>query len=179
MLTKRTRPRFVLWHGVIGGIVAAMTFMVFQMTAAAAHEGSAFIPPRVLASLIFGEQALTATVPLLTALAVGMVVHVVLSILFGLAFVGLLTVFRQLCSSWRMMLVYGSLFGFALWIVNFRIIGSILFPQLLTVDQFWMGFLPHAAIIGLGLAVYVSLVRYAPRGVFNPSYRVCYVGTSV
>jgi len=175
MLTKRTRPRFVLWHGVIGGIVAAMTFMVFQMTAAAAHEGSAFIPPRVLASLIFGEQALTATVPLLTALAVGMVVHVVLSILFGLAFVGLLTVFRQLCSSWRMMLVYGSLFGFALWIVNFRIIGSILFPQLLTVDQFWLGFVSHTFFFGMVLGAYFAIARYGTVGTLYTGHEACRV----
>jgi uncharacterized membrane protein YagU involved in acid resistance len=173
MASKQTSPGFVLWHGIVGGVISGITLMVFQMTAAAAQEGSAFIAPRLLASLVFGEDALFATFPLPPALVVGMVLHLMISVAFGVLFVYLLTVFRRVCTSWRMLLAYGLAFGFALWAVNYRVLGSILFPQLLSVDQFWLGFIAHTFFFGMTLGAYLAIVRYGRVGTMILGYQAC------
>lgn len=58
-----------------------------------------------------------------------------------------------------LLLLYGSLFGLALWIVNFLIIAPIVCPQFTMVDQFWMGFVAHTFFFGTVLGGYIVAVR--------------------
>ncbi len=121
--------------------------------------GGAFADPlRLISSMVLGVDALSPTFPVVTATVVGIIVHMVLSAIFGVIFFYLLALFNQLDSPASLLLLYGSLFGLALWIVNFLIIAPIVFPQFTLVDQFWNGFVAHTFFYGTVIGGYAASV---------------------
>lgn len=90
---------------------------------------------------------------------VGLIIHMILSAIYGVIFVYLLFYARHLTTSTGLLLVYGSLFGLVLWVINFLVIAPIAFPQFTQVDQFWNGFLAHTFFYGTVLGAYVAMVR--------------------
>ncbi len=118
-----------------------------------------FGPLRLIGSIILGQQALAPTYPLASAAIVGLIVHMVMSMMFGLIFIYLLAALRQAQASTGRLLVYGSLFGLALWVVDFLILAPILFPQFTMVNQFWNGFIAHTFFFGTMIGGYVSILK--------------------
>ena len=159
MAIERRSNQQLLLHGVVGGVLAGVVFMLAEMLISAAMGGPVFGPLRMIGSIVLGAQALAATFPLATAALVGLIVHLVLSAIYGVIFVYLVAYTRQMDASTGMLLLYGALFGFALWVINFLIVAPIAFPQFTMVDQFWMGFVPHTIFFGAVLGGYVAVVR--------------------
>lgn len=163
MAVEQRQARSLLLHGVIGGIIAGIVFAMFEMVVAMMMGDSFFAPLRMIGSMVLGTEALMPTYPLLTAAMVGLIVHMILSAIYGAIFVYLLAYTDQLVGSTGLLLLYGSLFGLALWIVNFLIIAPFVWPQFTMVDQFWMGFVAHTFFFGTVLGGYVAAAR--PGGV--------------
>lgn len=159
MATERRSNEQLLLHGAVGGILAGVVFILAEMLISAAMGGPFFGPLRMIGSIVLGPQALAGTFPLATAALVGLVVHLVLSAIYGVIFVYLLAYIRQLDASTGLLLLYGALLGFALWVINFLIVAPVAFPQFTMVDQFWMGFVPHTIFFGAVLGGYVAAVR--------------------
>jgi hypothetical protein len=112
-----------LKHGLIGGIVAGIVFAAFEMVIAAILDGPSgfFMPLRMIGGIAIGQQALDPGTSLLAAGSAGLVVHV-LSAAYGIAIAGVARYVPALVSSATILIVWTSLAGFGLWLVNFYVI---------------------------------------------------------
>ena len=113
--------------GIIGGIAAGIVFAIFEMIMAAVLNGSDafFMPLRMIGGIGLGQTALDPSTSLLTAGAAGFVIHMILSMMYGVVVAGVLALVGPLSRSTVSILVVSSLAGFALWIVNFFVLAGI------------------------------------------------------
>lgn len=113
-----------LLRGAIGGFLAGLVFigvtMWFVTTLGNAAEG----PLRLISTLVLGREAMPAGE---TNVALGAVVHVVLSILFGATFGLVAPMFRTNGT----VALAGGAFGALLYVVNFQVLGRLFFEQFL------------------------------------------------
>src|ERR671935_2382618 len=89
--TRRIDTGWWVKHGIIGGIVGAIGMMLAEMIIAAGMGMDAFMPPRMIAGIVLGPSAMQPNTPLMTAAPVGMLLHLVLSIIYGLIFAGIVS----------------------------------------------------------------------------------------
>jgi hypothetical protein len=156
----RDDARKAALDGVGYGLVAGMIFAVAQLVVAM-HAGNALLPLRMSASVILGASALDALSVGATAV-VGLGVHLVLSALFGLAY-GLLDGNRpqEPERSPARQAGFGTLYGLALWLIDFQLIGRLTHPWFLGAPQLGQAML-HSFFFGLPLALmYVQRARHA------------------
>lgn len=149
----------LFWQGVAGGVISGIIFAMAEMILNVFLGKPFFGPLKLISSIVLGRPALAPTYPLLSAAAVGLIVHMIMSMIFGLIFIYLLAAAKQLRASTGWLLIYGSLFGIALWVVNFQILAPAIFPQFTTVNQFWNGFFAHTFFFGTMIGGYVSIVK--------------------
>jgi hypothetical protein len=119
-----TRPGVMSYviRGAIGGLVAGAVFIGVTMWFVSTMGNPAVAPFNLISSIVLGADALqngSASVPL------GVAVHVFNSLLFG-AILGLVA--SRLPND-ATIAVAGLVFGLALYIVNFQIIGRFVLPQ--------------------------------------------------
>jgi hypothetical protein len=157
------RPAELLRHGLIAGVVAGITLVTEEMLATVLLGGSASDPFRLVASVVFGRQALSPDFALWIALLVGAAAHLALSVLCGLVFVLLVAGAYQLSARLPLLLIYGVLYGLALWELNVLTVLHLLFPQVAPLfglaNQIWNGIVAYAIFYGLVLGAYVAFVR--------------------
>ena len=158
--TIEQKPKVRLfWQGVAGGIISGIIFAMAEMILNVLLGKPFFGPLRLIGSIVLGQQALAPTYPLVSAAIVGLIVHMIMSMIFGLIFIYLLAAVKQAQALTGRLLVYGSLFGLALWVVNFLILAPVLFPQFTMVNQFWNGFFAHTFFFGMMIGGDVSIVK--------------------
>jgi hypothetical protein len=154
----------LLLHGIVGGIIAGLVFAVADMVMAVAVMDAPFYAPLLMiGAIVLGPQTMDPGYPVAQAAAAAIPLHMMMSALYGVVFVYLLALLRQLSASTPVLLVLGSIFGLALWVVNFLIIAPIAFPWFAMVDQFWLGFVAHTFFFGTVIGAYVAATR--PAGV--------------
>lgn len=108
--------------GAVGGFIAGVVFIAINSWFVSTQGRPALAPFKLISSIVLGRDALmegTASVP------VGMVVHSVLSILFGVVFALIAPLFRSNGTVALGGVVYGGL----LYFVNFLVLGQTVFPQ--------------------------------------------------
>lgn len=160
------RPaRELLLHGIVGGIVAGIVFLLAEMVMAVALGGDFLDPIRVIGSILLSTVAFVPAYPLATIAVVAVVVHLILSAIYGLVFTYLLAYADQLGASPWLLLLYGTVFGLVLWVVNFLIIAPFAFPQFGMINPFWQGFVAHTFFYGTVLGGYVAATRAGAAGV--------------
>ena len=106
------------------------------------------MPLRLGASVLLGEGALTASPG--TAMLVGLIVLVSVSVFYGLLF-GLSHERFTWMKHWHR-LALGCLFGLVVWALNFQIIARVLYPWFLDFIQSIIALI-HIAFYGLPLAM--------------------------
>lgn len=111
-----------LVRGTIGGLLAGAVFIGINMWFVSSTGGSAVDPFRLISSLVLGAGALQAGT---TSVPLGIAVHAVLSILFGIGFALISPVFK----SNGTIALAGGIYGALLYVVNFLILGFTVFPQ--------------------------------------------------
>ena len=162
-LVEVRRPAELVRHGIIAGVVAGITLVAEEMLATVLLGGSASDPFRLVASVVFGPQALAPDFGLWIAVLVGAAAHLVLSVLFGLLFVLLVAGAYQLSARIPLLLIYGVLYGLALWELNVLTVLHLLFPQVAPLfglaNQIWNGIVGYALFYGLVLGAYVAVAR--------------------
>jgi hypothetical protein len=166
----RAHPDVGWWvkHGLIGGLIAGIIFALFEVIAAAVMMGpdAFFVPLRMIGAIVLGPQALEPSYPLIPAALAGTGVHVVLSLLFGLIFGVIGAVVPALARTTAGLIVAGSLFGLALWLVNFFVIAPVAgwtwFPE--RTDPI-IQFLAHTFFFGTVLGIWVDRAAAALPGV--------------
>ncbi len=151
----------LLLHGAIGGVLAGIIFALFEMGVAAAKMGAldaAWMPLRMIGATVLGEDALMPGYSLAKAATTGLLVHMMLSALFGVAFALLLVVLPALQRSAPWLVGAATAYGLLLWLVNFYVVAPVAgwdwFPD--GADQFWQGFVAHTFVFGTLLGVYLT-----------------------
>lgn len=124
---RRTDVGAWIKYGIAGGIVGGIVFAMFEMIMAAVLDGTDafFMPLRMIGGIGLGASALDPSTSLVTAGGVGIVIHMILSMMFGVIIAATLALVPQLSSSSTAVLVSASVAGLALWIVNFYILAGI------------------------------------------------------
>ena len=154
-----------LLPSVLFGMLAGVVFALFEMLAAWAMGDGFWMPLRMIGAIVLGEEALEASYSLTGAAATGAVVHMVLSALFGAAFGVLLAAVPGVGASRGVLVAAASLYGLALWIVNFYVIAPVAFEWFQDADpvvQFFAHTVFFGALLGALLAARVPSPA-APR----------------
>ena len=172
----------VVVHGTLAGLIAGLALGITTVVGSLLLAGEASRPFRFAAAFVVGPQALDAGFPLGTTLLLGGAIHLSLAAIFGVLFLGLLSLLGQLSARALLLVLYGAVFGFGLWEVSFLVVVPTFFPFLVDqVDlatQLWNGILSYVLIYGPLLGMYVIVVRPAviddwravgpPAGTFGP-----------
>ena len=104
-----------LLRGAIGGVLAGLVFVGVTMWFAHSTGGTPYMPLRMISTIVKGDAALAAGT---TSPALGGVVHVVLSALFGMVFALAVPVFRTNGT----VALAGTVYGLLLYVVNFLVL---------------------------------------------------------
>jgi hypothetical protein len=151
--------------GLIAGVIMAIA-MVIGFAAVGEPPINVF---RLISSLVLGQQALTNTTPG-DAIAVGTIVHLCISALFGV-------IYGLLCSSltrdwqvdWARQAGLGAGYGAAIYLLNWQLIARGRFPWFLDTPQFLV-FAVHVLFYGLPLGLmYVAAERRAHHLPMGPT----------
>ncbi|HEV8696210.1 MAG TPA: hypothetical protein VGQ89_00845 [Candidatus Limnocylindrales bacterium] len=128
-IATERRVDFGAWlrYGILGGIIAGITFAVFEMVMALVLDGADafFMPLRMIGGIGLGPQAMDPGTSLLTAGGAGLVIHMALSMVYGVVIVAALSLVPRLSASRAAVLLSTSAAGFLLWIVNFYAVAPL------------------------------------------------------
>lgn len=172
-------PMFWLTRGALGGLIAGVVFLLFQMFAAVATTGprGALRPLRMVAAIMFGRVALDPSYSTLTAGMGGAIVHLFLATLFGSIFGAMLLVAVQLdvVMRGRTIVLAASVYGLMLWLINFYgfapLAGLSWFPDTTSPSvQFVAHTFCYGAVLGLYIKRTITPGR-APRPIGRPTSR--------
>lgn len=117
-----------LVRGAVGGVLAGVVFAVVTMWFAAATGGQATMPLHMISTIPLGAAAMQAGT---TSAGVGLAMHLVLSVLFGVVFALVVPALR---TNGTVALV-GTVYGAGLYVVNFWIFGQTVFPVFAMANQ--------------------------------------------
>ena len=131
------RPSAVSWilSGAIAGIAAGIAFAMFEMIMAALTDGGGafFMPLRMIGAIGLGKGALDPGTSLVTAGGAGLIIHMILSMMYGVSVAALLRIIPTLARTGASILAVSSVAGALLWVVNFHILapalGWVWFPD--------------------------------------------------
>jgi hypothetical protein len=150
-------------HGARAGLVAGAALGAVEIGASWILSADPWLPFEFAAAILVGPEALAPAFPLAAAVALGTVLHVLLSIVFGAAFLAVLALTFQLSARPSMIVLYGMAFGVMVWEVNFLAVLPVIAPDLRgrldLATRIWNGVVSYAVVYGPALAAYVIVVR--------------------
>jgi uncharacterized membrane protein YagU involved in acid resistance len=117
-----------LVRGAVGGVAAGIVFAAVTMWFADSTGGKAEMPLRMIATIVKGDQAMATGT---TSPALGGVVHVVLSALFGMLFALAVPRFRTNGT----VALAGTAYGLLLYVVNFLVLTPLVFTTFRMANQ--------------------------------------------
>lgn len=152
--TTQTQQRLSvdLVRGAVGGLVAGMIFAVATMWFVTSIDMPARTPLLMISTIVLGDDAMTNGD---ANSATGLIVHMVLSIAFGIVFALLA---RRLRTNGELALA-GFVYGGLLYLVNFQILARVAF------ETFRMANQPFEVVVHLvfGLLLALALYNSGPR----------------
>jgi hypothetical protein len=148
----RSELPWAIRQGAIAGVVAGIIFAAFEMVASAALMGAAafWTPLRMIGAILLGQAALDPGYSLIAAGLAGVAVHMVLAAIYGGLFAALLGGLRSAAA----IIGLATLYGFALWLVNFYAIAPGTFPWFLDATPM-IQFVAHTFFFGSVLGLYL------------------------
>lgn len=118
-----------LVRGAIGGVVSGFVFAGITMWfASTMPDGAAEMPLRMMSTIVLGSGAMEAGT---TSVGLGVVVHLVLSALFGIVFALVVPMLR---TNGTVALV-GTVYGLVLYVVNFLVLAPLIFTVFQAANQ--------------------------------------------
>lgn len=117
-------PMRLVLSGAVAGVLAGIVFAMFEMAMAAVTDGTGafFMPLRMIGAIGLGQSALDPSTSLVVAGGAGLVIHMILSMMYGVALVAVLRIAPTLGRSAASVIELASFAGLALWVVNFKIL---------------------------------------------------------
>jgi hypothetical protein len=150
-------------HGTRAGLLAGLALGLIEMAASTLLRGDPWLPFAFAAAMVVGPDALTPEFPVAVSMALGTVIHVLLSVVFGVTFLAGLALTFQLSARPCLMLLYGVLFGAMVWEVDFLAVLPVIAPNLTgrldLATQLWNGIVSYCLVYGPALGAYVIWVR--------------------
>ena len=134
-----------LVRGAVGGVAAGIVFAAVTMWFADSTGGKAEMPLRMIATIVKGDQVMATGT---TSPALGGVVHVVLSALFGMLFALAVPRFRTNGT----VALAGTIYGLLLYVLNFLVLTPLVFTTFRMANQ------PFEVVIHL---VFGTLLSFA------------------
>jgi uncharacterized membrane protein YagU involved in acid resistance len=123
----------------LAGINAGLIFVMLEMILMPRFLGdSPWMPPRMIAAIVMGQDVLSAATFDSSVFLVALVVHLILSLIYAVI---LAAVVHQL--DLGMSLLVGAIFGLVLYFVNFYAF-TVLFPWFATARN-WVSIVSHLA----------------------------------
>ncbi len=117
-----------LLRGAIGGVLAGMVFAAVTMWFTDSTAGKADMPVRMISTILKGDKAMAAGT---TSVGLGVLVHLVLSALFGMLFA---LAVPRLRSNGTVALA-GTVYGAVLYLVNFVVLAPLAFTVFQSANQ--------------------------------------------
>jgi uncharacterized membrane protein YagU involved in acid resistance len=117
-----------LLRGAVGGVLAGLVFVGVTMWFAHSTGGKPELPLRMISTIVKGDQAMAAGT---TSPALGAVVHVLLSALFGMIVALAVPVFRTNGT----VALAGTVYGLLLYVVNFLVLTPLAFTTFRMANQ--------------------------------------------
>lgn len=146
------------WAGIIAGIV----FAILEMFLMWAVMGASFWAPlQMIAAMAMGTEVLPSRAPITLAIGmVGMLVHLALSVVYGLI-IGWLVHRMDMGTA----LLVGALFGLvAIYLVNFYLIAPAVFPWFVQARN-WISLVAHIIFGLVAAGTYISMRNRRPAAV--------------
>ncbi len=160
---ERRDPWELAMHGARAGLLAGLALGLVEIVASAVLRGDPRLPFDFAVAILVGPEALTPAFPDAASVALGTVIHLLLSVVFGVAFMAGLALTFQLSARPWLMLLYGVLFGVTVWEVDFLAVLPVIAPELTDqldpATQLWNGIVSYCLVYGPVLAAYVIRVR--------------------
>jgi uncharacterized membrane protein YagU involved in acid resistance len=151
----RTQSRKWLQYGAIMGLVAGLIFAAFEMIMAAILQGNAFGPIRMIGAIVLGQQAIDPAYSFATAILTGLVVHLVLSTIYGLIFGAIMMALPQGRQNRMNVIWIATAFGLLLWLANFYVVAPLLFPWFTNANPL-VQFVAHTFFYGTALGLLLA-----------------------
>jgi uncharacterized membrane protein YagU involved in acid resistance len=117
-----------LLRGAVGGVAAGLVFAAVTMWFADSTGGKAEMPLRMISTIVKGDQAMAAGT---TSTALGAVVHLALSALFGMVFALAVPRFRTNGT----VALAGTAYGLLLYVLNFLVLAPLVFTTFRMANQ--------------------------------------------
>ena len=153
--------------GLVGGLVAGISFAIFEMIVALIATGSFFGPLRMIGATGIGQQALSPDYPLGIVALTGVGIHLAFSVVMGLVLGLIMSAAPSLAGRRGLMAFIGSVYGLLIWLVMFYLVapaaGWNWFPE--RANAFWQGFVAHTFLYGAILGLWLSTSRSAHTAV--------------
>jgi hypothetical protein len=153
----------VVRHGTLAGLLAGFALGLVEIVASIALRGDPWLPFDFAVATVVGPEALAPAFPVAASVALGTVIHILLSALFGVVFLSALALTFQLSARSWLIVLYGVAFALAVWEVNFLAVLPLIAPRLRGgIDlgtQLWNGIVSYSLVYGPVLAAYVIWVR--------------------
>jgi hypothetical protein len=146
--------------GAVFGVVAGVFFALFEMVVAWQMGDGFWMPLRMIGAILIGADALEPTYSLAGAAIAGAVLHMTLSTLYRAVFAGIAAVGGLL--SRPVLVAAATVYGLALWLVNFYVIALFAFEWFQDADPL-VQFLAHTFVYGSLLGLLLAAVRPAVR----------------
>ena len=126
--------RALAWHlgdlftrGAVAGLAAGFVFLLANMAYATTQGKPAVAPFMDISTIFHGTDKPASMTPTVDMLATGAIVHFTLSIAFGIVFALLVGAFSPLVRNWLVLEAAVVIYGLALYVVNFQILGNTIF----------------------------------------------------
>ena len=88
-------------HGTMAGLLAGCALGLVEIVASTALRGDPWLPFDFAVAIVVGQEALAPAFPVAASVALGTVIHILLSVLFGVVFLSALALTFQLSArSW-------------------------------------------------------------------------------
>lgn len=136
-----------LARGAVGGLIAALLFVLVTMWFASKVDGAAEMPLRMMSTIAKGDGAMADGT---SSVGLGWGVHLVLSVLFGLLFALITPLLRTNGTVALAGIVYGGL----LYVVNFLILAPLIFTTFEMANQ------PFEVVVHLVFGSLLSLAFF-------------------
>jgi hypothetical protein len=168
LTASRTGSNTWIVSSAIAGAAAGIVFAMFEMIMAAITNGAEafFMPLRMIGGIGLGASALDPSTSLVAASGAGIVIHMALSMMYGVAVAVVLRVIPSLARTSASVLAVSSAAGFALWVVNFQVLARALgWPWFPDGTNAVVQIVAHTIFFGtvLGLAL-IRLRAVQPEG---------------
>ena len=140
-------------HGIIGGAITGIVFALAEMVGSVLTGGAFLMPLKAFASVPLGIEP--PAIPLGTAIPVGLVFHMALSIVLGVIFALLVANVAALRGSPAVLVVAASVYGIAIWVLNFFVIAPAIGRPWFLEAPMLLQFIYHTFFYGAALGLYL------------------------